>query len=442
MKKLVIFLFVLGFAVTAFAQEVKKELPLKVGVSGIVYGTSYKAIEKDADGSYTAARIRPLFTFTDGNIEAVVKLEMDATFGQKASASGSDDTDALADKSSENVGLGGDKKSVEIANAYVKTKVDAVAGLTLTGGIAGYDFPLVWSDNAPLASANYSNDMVDFGIYYVKPSEGSNNKDKDDSQIYIADAKLKFGESSVRPAFFAFQCKEAAEVGQYKDSTGYIYGLSANIVLGTFGLDISGAYAKGKDKVGDAAATPVKPATKHSGYAFDFAPYIKIETIKITPFFTMVSGDDNTTDGKDTSFINATIDGGSVAGAGINNFRLYIIEDGGSFTSNNDVATSDNNSTGKYDNTNGYLAYGLSVGGEFGAITVKLQGAYVQAPKVASGADKDMGIEFDANVGYALTKTSTLYVEGAILKTGKYYENAGGDTQTAQYINVGMTYSI
>jgi len=101
MKQLVISLFVLGFAVTAFAQEVKKDLPLQVGVSGIVYGTNYKTVDKDADGDYTAARIRPLFTFTDGNIEAVVKLEMDATFGVKTAS----DT-----KDSENVGTGGDKK--------------------------------------------------------------------------------------------------------------------------------------------------------------------------------------------------------------------------------------------------------------------------------------------------------------------------------------------
>jgi len=422
MKKLVISLFVLGFAVTAFAQEVKKDLPLQVGVSGIVYGTNYKAVDKDADGDYTAARIRPLFTFTDGNIEAVVKLEMDATFGVKTAS----DT-----KDSENVGTGGDKKSVEIANAYIKTKVDGVTGLTLKGGIAGYEFPLVWSDNAPLVSANFSNDAVDVGVFYVKPSEGDNNNSKDDSQIYIADAKIKFGESSVRPAFFAYQQKDSSIIGQYKDSVGYIYGLSVNLVQGTIGLDTAGAYASGKDKTTD---------TKYAAYAFDFAPYIKIDTIKVSPFFTMVSGDDDTTDGKDKSFLDATIDGtANYAGAGVNSFRLYIIEDGGSFTSNSDVAAA-----GKYDNTSGYLAYGLSVDGTFGPLTAKLQGAYVQAAKVASGVKKDMGIEIDANIGYALTKSSTLYVEGAYLKTGKFYEsyNASGEKQNAQYINVGMTYSI
>lgn len=424
MKKLVITLFVLGFAVTAFAQEVKKDLPLKVGVSGIAYSTSYKAIEKDAEGDYTAFRVRPLFNFTNGDFEAVVKLEYDATFGDNATSE--------TDKSSENVGLRADKKGLEVANAYVKTKVDAVTGLSLTGGIVNYDFPLVYGDNTPLVSANYSNDMINLGLYYAKPSEGSNNNDKDDSQIYIADLAVKFGESTIRPAFFAYQCKEAAVVGQYKDSTGYIGALALNLVVGTFGIDASGAYISGEDKVTE---------IDYSAFAFDVAPYIKLDPIKVTAFITYVSGDDGTKADEDTSFINATIDGGT---SGINSWRLYIIEDGGSFTTNSDVASGDYNiSTGKYDNTNGYMAYGLAVDGTFGPITCKLIGAYVQALEVASGADKDMGIEVDVNVGYALTKTSTLFVEGAMLQTGKYYENTpGNDTQTAQYLTLGVTYSL
>ncbi len=454
MKKLVMILFVLGFVSAAFAaEEAKKDIPLQVGVSGIVYGTTYKSLENDVEGDYSAARIRPLFNFTNGDIEAVVKLEIDATWGAKAAnndsgASSKTDTDKNTTKNYENVGIGADNKSVEVANAFLKTKIDGVDGLTLKGGIANYDFPLIFGDNVPLANLSFANDMVDFGIYYVKTSEGDNGVKKDDAQIYIADAKIKFGESSIRPAFFLLDSKsKQANEGQYKGSKGYIGGLSANIAVGTFGIDAAAAYAKGKDKSTDNTYN-----TKRSAYAFDFAPYIKIDTIKVSPFFTRMSGDTNTTDGRDNSFINATISGG---GSGINNWRLFILEDGGSFTSNSDLATGtsvDANgntviSSGKYTNTSGYMAYGLSVEGTFGRLTAKLQGANAQAINVATGKKKDMGIEVDANLGFALTKSSTLYVEGAYLKSGNFFSTPKNDgniikKQNAQYVNVGVTYSI
>ncbi len=452
MKKLVMTLFVLGFVSVAFAaEEAKKDIPLKVGVSGIVYSTKYKAIEKDAEGDYSAARIRPLFNFTNGDIEAVVKLEIDATFGATAkNRDGSTppapqlEIEKTTDKSSENVGIGADKKSVEVANAYLKTKIDGLDGLTLKGGIANYDFPLIFGENVPMANISFANDMIDFGLYYVKTAEGSNNSAKDDTQLYIADAKIKFGESSIRPAFFVYSSNNKVAVdGQYKGSKGYLGGLSANIAVGTFGIDATGAYAKGKDK-SDGSFN-----TKRSAYAYDVAPFIKVDTIKVSPFYTRVSGDTNTADGRDNSFINATINGG---GAGINNFRLFIIEDGGSFTTNSDVATTYDSttgnaisSTGKYDNTSGYTAYGLAIDGTFGRITAKIQGAYAQAINVATGKKKDMGFEADANLGFALTKSSTLYVEGAYLKTGKFYNTANGvlkGKQNAQYVNLGVTYSI
>ena len=434
MKKFIILLFVFGFISTSFAEEAKKELPLKVSVSGMVYGTGYNTVVKDVKGDYSTFRIRPLFTFTDGNIEAVMKLEYDGVFGQK-SYSGSDDTvNGTVNKSSEYVGLSADKKGLEVANAYIKSKVDGIPGLILLAGIAPYEFPLVFADNAPLATVQYEINPVSINLYYMKPSEGALTESKDDAQIYIADINFKFGDSSIRPAFFAFQCKDEAEFGTYKDSIGYIYGLSMNLVAGSVGITASGAYIQGEDKIND---------TDYSAYAFDVAPYIKSDDVfKLTAFFTMVSGDDDLTDGEDNSFINATIDGKS---SGINNFRLYIIEDGGSFTTYSDVTN-----TGTYTNYNGYMAYGLAFDVKFGPVSVKVQGAYAQALKVASSQEKDMGIEVDGNISFVLTKSSTLYVEGAFLKAGEFYETtdtstgapATVETQNPYYVNVGMKYSI
>jgi hypothetical protein len=435
MKKVVVLFIVLGFVSASFAEEVKNELPLKVSVSGMVYGTNYNTVIKDVNGDYSAFRIRPLFAFTDGNIEAVMLLEYDAVFGQKA-YSGSDSTyNSTVNKQSEYVGLGADKKGLEVAKAYIKSKVDGIPGLVILAGIAPYEFPLVYADNAALATVYFEMNPVKINLYYVKPSEGTMTDSKDDAQIYIADATLKLGDSSIRPAFFAFQCKDQAEFGPYKDSIGYIYGLSVNLVTESVGITASGAYINGKDKLNK---------TDYSSYAFDIAPYIKSgDAFKLTAFFTMVSGDDDLTDGEDNSFINATIDG--KGSSGINNFRLFIIEDGGSFTTYSDVTN-----TGTYTNYNGYMAYGLAINAKLGPVSAKVQGAYAQAVKVTSSQKKDMGIEVDANIGYTLTKTSTLYIEGAYLKAGKFYETTDTSTgapatvekQNPYYVNVGMKYSI
>jgi len=424
MKKPVILIFLLGFISAASAQEIKYDIPLKVGVNGIIYSTMYQGVykeeTKDTNGDYTAARIKPFLTFTDGNIEAMLKIEYDAVFGKTGTAA--DDT------KSEGTGPGDDRKGLEVTQAYLKTKVDGIDGLTLTGGIANFDFPLVWEDDAPLANIAYSNDSLDFRLYYVKPSEGDRNKGDDDSQIYIADLTLKYDQSSLRPVFFAYQCKENPKMGQFRESMGYIYGLSFNLAIEGFGLDTSGAYINGKDKVLD---------VDYSAWAFDFAPYIKMNSIKGTGFLTMVSGDDDSTSGTNESFLSATIDGSAVSG--INNWRLYIIEDAGSFTTYRDVADA-----GKYTNTNGYLAVGLSIDATLGPLTARLLGAYAQAIKTVSGRDKEMGYEADLNIGYALTRSSTFYVEGAFLVTGDYYEGASGTdkTQYAKYVNFGMTYSL
>ena len=56
---------------------------------------------------------------------------------------------------------------------------------------------------------------------------------------------------------------------------------------------------------------------------------------------------------------------------------------------------------------------------------------------------KDMGIEFDANIGYEVTSGATLYAEGAFLKTGKFYENGGSqEIQNSSYVNFGLNYEL
>ncbi|MBP8083087.1 MAG: hypothetical protein KAZ87_07775 [Spirochaetes bacterium] len=390
---------------------------LSFSVKGTVYTTGYKGIEKSVSGSYSAFRMRPSLSFSNGTTEAVLGLEYDATFGAKTA----DDEDT-----SENVGISADKKGLEVAQAYVKSKVAAFEGLTLEGGIDTIDFPIIFGDNIPMLAVLYSNDKMSLGLYYLKTFEG-NDKDDNDSQIYAADLTINMGESAIRPGFFAYKSQKGALVGQYEDGIGYMPALALNLVFGSAGVDFAGVYAGGKNKVTD---------VKYAGYALDIAPYYNIsETVKLTGFYTMLSGDDPDTSDKDESFMNSTIDGTS---SGVNLWRLYIIEDGGSFTTNSDVAGS-----GKYSSVDGYMAAGAVIDAQFGAFSTKFIAAYIRALKTPAGTKKDMGLELDANVGYEVSKGSTIYVEGAFLKSGKYYEYGGTkEKQNSYYVNAGLNYEL
>ncbi len=431
MKKIIASVLMLGFAAAVYADDKPEETKFTLGATGNFYAANYHSAVKDENGSYAALRMRPLLDIQKGGLEAVLKLEYDAQFGAYPGDG----------KSSETVGLGADKKGIEVANAFFKNTFTSFPGLSVVAGIAPYDYPIVWGDNAPLVGASYTSGNLTLNLNYIKVSskapegtEGLTDSDGNtvdnaktgDSQIYAIDASIKSGDMSFRPGIFLFQSGKnaSADAGaKYRDSIGGIYALNTSLVFGALGFDATGAYISGKDKVSD---------IKYSAYAFDLAPSYKVsDSVKFTGFFTMMSGDSNDSDDKENSFLGSTIDGG---GAGINIWRLYIIEDGGTFTTRSDVANA-----GKYGNANGYMAAGLTLDASFGAITTKLQGAWVQAAKVASGQKKDIGVEFDANIGYGIATGTTLYVEGAFLKAGKFY---GDSKQNAYYANLGMTYAL
>lgn len=412
MKKFLLITLLLT-GITAGAEEKPK---FNIGITGTAYTTNFSSVVKNEDGDYSAVRVNPLFTFINDGTEAVVELEYNATFGAETSADGDD---------SLNTGVGAGKKGVQVAQAYGKLNSEAIKGLYVSGGIAPYAYPLILDDSMPMFSAGYTSEAADVAIYYMQLYEGDNNENSDDVEIYAADITVKFGDSQIKPAIVINKAEKDSE-GTFKDSLACMSAVTALLSFGPFGLTTSAVYVTGKDKINE---------RDYNAYAFDIVPYIKAgESFTITGFFTMVSGDDDISDDEDSSFINSTIDG---AGSGINSFRLYIVEDGGSFTENSDVADA-----GKYSNTSGYLASGLSSEFILGPLKTILQGAYVKAHKAASGRSKDIGIEIDLNIAYTFSENAVLFVEGAYLAAGNFYENSGSEKQNASYMSFGMKLEI
>ncbi len=265
MKKLIFILSLLCMASVAFAEESK----FSAGASGIGYYNMYNEVNKDAKGDYAALRIRPGFEYEKGGLKAVFLLEYDALFG--ASTAGNA------------VGVGADVMGVEVKHAYVTSNVDAVKGLSLTLGVAEYDFPLVFSDDVALAGLNYETAGVAVGLYCLKLEENglSSKPTKDDVNLYALNAEVKAGPATVMPALFVYQGDKNNPNSVYNDSMGFVPALAANVDMGAFGVDLAFAYATGKDKVAD---------QKYSGYALDVAPYFQVnKDMKVTAFFSMTS---------------------------------------------------------------------------------------------------------------------------------------------------------
>ncbi|HQE58663.1 MAG TPA: hypothetical protein PLA54_05635 [Spirochaetota bacterium] len=426
MRKIIMTAAAAVFSTSVFA-EAQKPVEVSFSAEGIFYGTTYKSTVKNENGSYSAIQFAPSISIKKGIVEGVLSLEYNGLYGVNPSENA--DT-------SEDVGLGGGKIRLEVAEAYFKTSIQSLPGLSIKAGIAELDYGMVFGDNAPLAGFSYESEKTGFNAFYVKTYEGDYNKNSDDSSIFWFDGFINLGESKLKPGFFVTRTKANSD-GQFRDSTGYIGAINANLVFGSAGVDFTGAFASGKDKVED---------IKYRGYAFDAAPHLTpMEGIKIGAFFTAVSGDNSTTADKNESFLFSTIDG---TGAGINNFRLYIVEDGGSFSSITDVTNAgkygiDTDGDGESDLAPGYYAAGLSFEGSYGDFSAKLQGAYVSAMKAPSGWSKRMGVEIDANLSYALSPEASIFAEGAFLSSSKFYEFGGvQDKQNSYYGILGMTYTL
>jgi hypothetical protein len=430
MKKILTFGVIFSFATAAaFAEDKKDEPKIQItpALTSFAHAVSYTQTTKDSNGdkingSFSEVRFRPTLTFTNGSIDGVLQLQYDTIFGADSSNSADNDY----------VGLESKHKTLKVREAYLSTKVDDVAGLKLTGGVMPYDFPLVFGDTAPMFGASYEAGMLTANLYYGKTYEGDKTSNSDDSQFGILDLSFKAGDNTIRPALFYVKTKKNADPSDtsysvmFRDSQGVIAALAANLVFGKAGLDLAGAYINGKDKSGT-------ETLKYSSYAADAALYIKPnDDMKFSLFGTYISGDDDTTgDNKDSSFLDGTLDGKS---SGINNWRLFILEDGGTFGTGYDPCNG-----GKYTNSNGYMVGGLMAEITKGKVSGKLTAAYARLAKAASSQKKDMGIETDLNIGYAVTKGATLFVEGAFLKTGKAY---GDSKQNAHYISAGLSASL
>jgi hypothetical protein len=439
MKKLLSFLFLILPVLPAFSQdkiearelleervvEKRESRVVNMKVGGIFYGTYYRTLKDGEAGEYSALRLVPDFLYTNGPLEVRLVLEIDQLFGD------ADDVPGLGGKTEEDVGVEADKQVVEVRNAYVKAAIGASQNITFLAGVNAYDYPLVFFEQIPMVNLKYQLGMGSVEGYYLKVSEDFLNSRTDDAQVYVLDGTLKWDFLRIRPGLFFYQVEANADWGAYRDSTGFIPALNLAMGLDKFSIEATGAYAYGKDKVAE---------IDYRAFAFDVeARWKPIKWLKTGVFGTYVSGDDPTT-ATNTSFGQSVI-------LGTNSYRMFLLEDGGSFTTFSNVARTNVSNLNSEDN--GYVIAGGFLGVAWEKLTAELQLGYGWLERVSTG-EKDLGLEVDVNIGYALVPGAVFYIEFAYLKAGKGFdasENGAADAAEADladpmYINLGVTFSL
>jgi len=429
MKKMILITGAILASASILAQDAPKEEvknPFKFSGAAYAYGAMYKTTTKDQSSSYGAYRFRPYFSYGTDNVEATVKLEIDQVFG------GSKTTALQAD-------IGNDEKTIEVKSAFLKFKIPSIAGLSVKGGVDEYKTVGGFTCGTELGHGllNYKADMFDLTLIMAKvwepntlDTKSDDTTEKNDVTFYGADATLKLNDDiKIRPALYLIQAEKNQNPADSKvafvGKTAMIPSIGANMKFGDITVDFAGAYdncAKDENDV------------KYSGYAVDLSPAYKLsEEMKVGGFFTLLSGDDGSSATKSKSFADFTL---KADGWG----RMYLLENMQTFNNAGDHAFADIRG-----NSSGYMLVGAFFSYKLSDIEVKVQGAWGRLNKVASGAKKDLGVEFDGQLSYEVEKNAKLIFECAYLATGKAFGEDGAintttEKQKALYSALGMSY--
>mgnify|MGYP001364958610 CR=1 FL=1 len=395
MKKFFTVLMALLFAGSAFAQSEEKKGPeFKFGLKGAVYGLTGGF--GDMAWDYSHIRVRPGFTAANDNVKGVVTFEIDQDFGTPGADPG---TDNLV---------------VEVKHAYLDAKDVIIPGLTLMGGLNEYSFPLVVKNDFALVKAGFDFGMGSIFLSYIAVEEQDviendalDVEDADDVDVYAVDLPLKFDAISVRPGLLYIAGGDqasAAEAG--------LTNIALNVKgdMGMIVFNATGAYITGDTSATDSA----------SAYAVDLNIDVKpADGIKVGAFFTMGSGDDDTSDDEDKGYFNimdsflgsykAPFDSAGKTSSGAPDGRLLLLENA-SASSNGGVNYFD-----AMDAVYGYMSYGLYAEAKMDKLTAFVQFGMANYIEEDTNGNTAIGSEIDLKLAYTIGPKTDLFVEGAYL---------------------------
>jgi hypothetical protein len=366
----------------------------------------------------------------------VTRLELDQYFGGKDNTKTLEVVDGTGTPTGDTVeidlgkngdsyaGKGADRQAVEIKNIYIDVKDMFVPGFGLKAGVAGYQFPIAFDDDAALFNFSFNTDMAKIDLAYVKLMENgiientdADVEDKDDEQMYAAKVALNLGAITITPAV-------AYVVGEKQADTEYALtmpAISLAVKQGPLSVNADFLYV-----TGDADKAAEVDASAYAGYLN--VGYKISDAFKVNLFGLYATGEDDDAETV-TSFNDATWGDMEVG-------PMFIINDGGRI---NQVGVSN-----EYDTASeGLMMFGLAAEFKMDRLTVLGQIAYATTTSDELVEDTAVGTEFNLRLAYEVAPKTEIWAEGAYLSAGDYVETTnGGDNDSPMYYALGVTTSL
>ena len=205
----------------------------------------------------------------------------------------------------------------------------------------------------------------------------------------------------------------------------YNYGLRANTAVGGLGIKADLELQGGK----------VKRETseeKFKGFAYLVGLSYKVDPVKLSLDYAYGSGDDNGSDDKEKTFVNAL--GGSQHYTYVYEYRVAS-------------AMGSTNSTGLANTqyirlgVNGDLTKDLNIDANLYVLSA-VKKKSITTSAATKGDSKKIGRELDAKITYKLDKNLVYFVEGGYLWTGTFYDSATVSADDVYAVRNGITLSF
>ena len=421
-KKLVVVLMALLFVTGGLvAQEegLVDKLSFKYGGMLYIYNTRQRTVDGGDPNAFWETRLRQYLSVGNKNIEVMVKLEMDPTWGYAAGATSTDNVNLEADM----------KGELQIKNAYLRFTSPSMP-LTVKAGVLFHMSPgmLVFANDFGGITLNYKTDSMELNGMYGKMSEDSDLLGTDDAEIFGVSASLGSKSFKLTPALYYIYTGATVDTGNLDIGAGlnnesnyhgvfartsFIPQVNLMMKLGNFNLCATVAYGFGTIK--DLGPTDIDA----SGLGVDIkAKYAINKDIKVGFMFNYLTGDeDGATGGLENfaQFMPGYIAGGSIE-RGVRLTAASLFLQGG-------LTAHPNENIGKKDvYLYGLFLFGFNADITVGKMSFSTSFAILNSAVNHAGGSKSYGMELDLFLNYEIYKNLFLQIEASFFKPSDDYK--------------------
>lgn len=220
-----------------------------------------------------------------------------------------------------------------------------------------------------------------------------------------------------------------------KGTTLWNYGLRGDVTVAGLGIKADIEMQGGESKWDSGVRNSTQTAAgdiKHKGYAYLVGLSYKLDPVKLSLDYAYGSGDDNSTDTSNKTFVTALSD--------TNNYT-YVYDYRAKAATGSTQTGIANTQYIKLGASAG-LTKDLTAALDLYVLNAAKKKAITLGTATTKGDSKKIGTEVDVNIKYNVDKNLVYYVEGGYLFAGAFYDTAAKGADNAYAIRNGLALSF